>query len=89
MSCASVIVRTLQGVLKLLRSPTRPKYPSHRDGKLRHIKIATLENPRFTKEQLERLNLPLGRPTRSIIPVRTELDGGGQSIRTWGSTMLP
>ncbi len=55
MSCASVIVRTLQGVLRLVRSRTKPKYPSHEDGKLRHIKIAKLENPRFTKDQLDNL----------------------------------
>jgi hypothetical protein len=58
MSCASVIVRTLQGVLKLVRSRTKPKYPSHEGGKLRHIKVAKMENPRFTKEQLEGLNPP-------------------------------
>lgn len=56
MSFATVVVRTVTGSLKLVASRINPK----RDVKLSETKSAVLQNPRFTKEQLENLRAQAG-----------------------------
>jgi hypothetical protein len=55
MSFASFIVRRVTGSLKFGLRRTKLQYPSHEDGKLRDNKTAVLPNPRFTKDQFEKL----------------------------------
>jgi hypothetical protein len=55
MSFASFIVRKVTGSLKFGTPRTKLEDPWHEDGKLRDTNIAVLHNPRFTKEQFEKL----------------------------------
>ena len=55
MSFASFIVRKVTGSLKFGTRRIKLEDPSHEDGKLRDSSIAVLHNPRFTKEQFEKL----------------------------------
>jgi len=55
MSFTTRIVSTVADTLKLIRSRGQPKYPSHQGVKSRQPKIAPLHDPRFTKDQLEKL----------------------------------
>ena len=54
MSFASLIVR-VTGSLKLGSRRTKLNYPSREDGKRRDTNIADLHDPRFTRDQFERL----------------------------------
>ena len=55
MSFTTGIVRTVAESLKLITSRVKPKYPSHQGVKSREPGIAPLHDPRFTKDQLEKL----------------------------------
>ncbi len=55
MSFASLIVRRFTGILKLGSQRANLKYPSHEEGKLRGANISDLRDPRFTRDQLEKL----------------------------------
>ncbi len=60
MSFTTGIVKTVAESLKLIRSRVKPKYPAHQGVKSREPKIASLHNPRFTKDQLEKLMAEAG-----------------------------
>jgi hypothetical protein len=63
MSFTTVIVRTVTGSLKLIAWHIKPR----QEIKLRERKTADLRDPRFTKEQLEKLRAEAGstkRPAR-------------------------
>ena len=55
MSFITGIVRTVAESLKLITSRAKPKYPSHQSVKSREPKTAPLHDPRFTKDQWEKL----------------------------------
>ena len=55
MSLVSVIARTVTRSLKLVSRPTEPNYQPNEYVKLRHTNITNLQNPRFTKDQWDKL----------------------------------
>ena len=55
MSLVSVIARTVTRRLKLGSRPTEPAYQPNENVKLRHTNIANLRDPRFTKDQWDKL----------------------------------
>jgi hypothetical protein len=55
MSFITGVVRTVAGSLKLITSRVKPKYPSHQSVNSRGLTIAQSHDPRFTKDQLEKL----------------------------------
>ncbi len=55
MSFTTGIVRTVAESLKLITSRVKPKYPSHQGVKLSEPRIVPLHDPRFTRDQLEKL----------------------------------
>ena len=55
MSLVSVIVRTVTRSLKLGSRPTEPDYQSNEYVKLRRTNITHLQDPRFTKDQWDKL----------------------------------
>lgn len=55
MSLTSVIARTVTRSLKLGSRPTKPAYQPNEYVKLRHTSITNLRDPRFTKDQWDKL----------------------------------
>lgn len=55
MSFASLMVKRVTESLKLGSQRAKLKYPSHEEGKLRGANISDLRDPRFTRDQLEKL----------------------------------
>ncbi len=55
MSLVSVMARTVTRSLKLGSRATEPEYQPNEYVKLRHTKITNLQDPRFTKDQWDKL----------------------------------
>ena len=54
MSLVSVFRRTVTRSLRLGSRPTEPD-PPNKDIEIYHTNVATLQDPRFTKEQLDKM----------------------------------
>jgi hypothetical protein len=55
MSLVSVIARTVTRSLKLGSRPSEPDHQTNEYAKLRHTNMSNLQDPRFTKDQWDKL----------------------------------
>jgi hypothetical protein len=55
MSLASIIARTVTKSLRFGSRPTEPHYQPNKHVKLRQTNITNLQDPRFTKDQWDKL----------------------------------